>query len=364
MSYSASVVLELDRTGNNPDNLVVAEPHSLSSRPTRSIAPQHGAFFADSLVLRSGSKEWSHRGYDYQIVELHQEATLLFGKEICSVLLVLNPDIPTDVTIDYQALGGPYARNDKTIANLYQSVINDNRPVDWNNVFNKPSQFNPTIHRHLLDDVYGFEPIVDYLERIKRAITLGQTEVVLGIIDRLLSNFQCKELPKVLPSTKMVQYDALLYFLSRRKILNNIWVETVECDWHKGSEGAIRVDTSGYPIGTKLFWEFYSPDGPVALFNTRHREFTTDGGIMEMRIYVPAESYAANEYLYIGIKESLTDEDYKAVTYRINIKEAYATTTGYGYMLYSNIEEEDYDNMIANIAQDEERRVFYVLHHK
>lgn len=360
-TYSA-INLELDVSGQNPDNLILDEPHSLSSRPTRSIAPDHGAFFADSFVLRSGSSIWGVRGQDYQIVELHQEATLRFGREICSVVLVLNQSVPSDVTISYQALGGPYANNDKSIANLYQSVINDNRPIDWGNVFDKPSEFTPTIHRHLLDDVYGFEPIVDYLERIKRAITLGQTDVVLSVIDRTLSNFGCKELPKVLPSTKMVQYDALLYFLSRRKILNDIWVESTCCEWRKGTEGAIRVDTSGYPVGTTLYWEFYSPDGPVALFASKNKAFVTTGGIMEIRIYVPAETYTANTNLYIGIKEDLSDEDYKAVTYRITIREAYTTDTAYGYLLYANIEAQNTDDFVAQIAQDEERRVFYLAH--
>ena len=359
MTAYSTLVFNLDPSGKNPDNLVLNEPHNLSSRPTRSIAPQHGAFFADSFVLRSGSTTWGVRGQDYQIVELHQEATLKYGREICSVVLVLNTNIPSDVTISYQALGGPYAHNDKSIANLYQSVINDNRPIDWTNVFDKPSEFNPTIHRHLLDDIYGFEPIVDYLERIKRAITLGQTEVVLSIIDRALSNFDYQELPKILPSTKMVQYDALLYFLSRRKILNNIWVEAIGKEWRKGSEGLIRVDTSGYPTGTTLYWEFYSPDGPIALFPVKNRAFTTTGGIMDINIYVPAETYSANTNLYIGIKENLADEDYKAVTYRITIKEPYSTPTPYGYLLYANREEETGDIRVAEFALDEERRVFY-----
>ena len=363
MSYE-HFVLELDPTGQNSDNLILGESHSLSSRPTRSIAPQHGAFFADSLILRSEATVWGARGVDYQIVELHQEATLRFGKEICSVILVLNPSIPSDVTISYQALGGPYAHNDKAIANLYQSVINDSRPIAWENVFDKPTEFNPTIHRHLLDDVYGFEPVVDYLERIKRAITLGQTEVVLSIIDRALSNFDYQELPKILPSTKTVQYDALLYFLSRRKILSNIWVEAIGKEWRKGSEGVIRVDTSGYPVGTTLYWEFYSPDGPIALFTVKHKAFVTTGGIMELRIYVPAETYSANTHLYIGIKEALTDEEYKAVTYRITIREAYSTDTAYGYLLYTNESQENEDLFVADFAQDEERRLIYLAQNK
>lgn len=363
MAYNL-MKFELDKIGNNPDNLVVGEPHNLSSRPTRSIAPDHGAFYANSLVLRSGSRVWNQRGIDYQIVELHQEATLLFGKEIASVVLVLNSEIPSEVTIDYQALGGLYANNDKTIADLYQTVINDNRPVEWRNVFDKPTEFNPSIHRHLLDDIYGFEPVVDYLERIKRAITLGQTDVVLSILNGLLTGFKCKELPKIIPSTKIVAYDALLYFLSRRKIIYNIWVEALECTWRKGTEGIIRVDTSGYPVGTTLHWEFYSPDGPVALFPYTTRPFVTTGGLMDIRIYVPAETYPANEHLYIGIKEHPDDIDYKAVTYRIYIIDPFTTTSAYGVLAYSNVTEEDYDHAIGLIDLDPTNRLMYLLRHR
>lgn len=358
------LMLELDTSRTNPDNFITTEIHSLSGRPTRSIAPKHGAFFTEGFVLRSGGREWRERGVDFQFVELHQEATLRYGQEICSVVLVLNRDIPTQVEIDYHALGGPYANNDATIARLYESVIRDDRPVPWGNIFDKPTEFNPKIHRHLLDDVYGFEPIVDYLERIKRAITLGQTDVVLGIVNQMLSNFECNELPKVLPSTKVVQYDALLYFLSRRKLLNNIWIEAPDCSWRKGSDGVLRVDTSGYPVGTTLYWQFYSPDGPVALFRPEPRPFVTTGGVMELRVYVPAEPYAANEHLYAGVKEHPDDIDYKAVTYRIRIQEPYTTTSAYGYLLYVNREEDDFDNKVALIAEDEERRVFYLNRYK
>lgn len=360
MAYN-TITLDLDPTGINPDNRIVDEPHSLSSRPTRSIAPKNGPFYADSVYLMDGARRLDRRGIDFQIVELHQEATLKFGKEICEVVLILDSTVSQNVTITYQALGGLYQNTSNAIANVYQSVINDNRPVDWTNVFNKPSEFNPTIHRHLLDDVYGFEPVVDYLERIKRAITLGQTEVLLEAVKALLAKFECHELPKVKPNTKLIQYDALLYFLSRRKILSNIWVDTVNCTWRKGDSAIFEVDTSGYPVGTTLYWEFYKPYGSISLFSQKSGRIITNGGIVQVTVYIPAENFVMDNPVYIGIKDNSTDDEYKAVTYQLTIKE-HATTTEYaGYMYSFNTEPNNLELYIGDIARDDDLRLYYML---
>lgn len=359
MAYN-TVKLDLDITGKNINNRIVDEPHSLADRPTRSIAPDLGPFFAESLVIYDGTKKLD-RGIDFQTVELHQEATLKYGKEICSVILIINSTVSSNVSITYQALGGHYTYSDTSIANLYQSVITDNRPVDWGNVFNKPTEFNPTIHRHLLDDVYGFEPVVDYLERIKRAITLGQSEIVLEIVNSLLSKFKCRELPAVIPSGKLIQYDALLYFLSRRKILNNIWVDRKECTWLKGTSVVVQVDTSGYPPKTTLFWEFYKPDLNVGLFTNKSGSFKTNGGIVDIVIYIPADPNVIENPLYLGIKESLDDTEYKAVTYTLNVQEHASTTSAYGLLIYGNQDYSDFDTTVGEWSLNDDVRLYRQL---
>lgn len=353
-------LLDLDITGTNINNKIVDEPHSLSNTSVRAIAPNYGPFFGEGLIVKDGSTILT-RGQDYQIVELHQEATLRYGKEIASVILIINSQVSSNVSITYQALGGHYCYSDVSIANLYQSVINDNRPVDWSNILNKPTEFNPTVHRHLLEDLYGFEPIVDYLERIKRAITLGQTSIVLEIVDNVLNKFKCRELPKVLPTNKLIQYDALLYFLSRRKILNNIWVDKKECIWTKGNSEVIQIDTSGYPANTTLYWEFYKPDLNIVLFSTKKGSFKTNGGIKEIQIYVPAEPYITEYPLYLGIKENLSDGDFKAVTYLIEIKEYKTTSSLYGYMLNYTQDANENEILVGSIDDNDEYRLHYIL---
>ncbi len=353
--------LNEDRTGTNIDNRIVNEPYTLSEKTVRSIAPINGPFFANGLIIMDGARPLV-RGTDYQLVELHQEATLLTGKEIYSVILIINKDISSSGTMTYQALGGHYQYNDAPIANLFQSVLNDNRPVDWNNIFNKPTEFNPSIHRHLLDDVYGFEPVVDYLERIKRAITLGQTTIVLEIVNSLLSKFKCRELPLALPSSKLIQYDALLFFLSRRKILNDIWVDKKYCRWVKGQTTTIQIDTSGYPVGTDLYWQFYKQNNEtVTLFTTKDGWIKSNGDIVEVTIYIPSDLTINESNLYLGIKEHPDDIDFKAVTYVIDIEDPVTTTSLYGYMLTSPSEGNDFESMTAYLDNNDEYRIYSLM---
>jgi len=357
---SSAIRLDLDITGINISNRIIDEPHTLSNRPSRSIAPKLGPFFANSLIVKDGSSTLE-RGRDYQIVELHQEATLLYGKEISSVILIINSNVSSNPTITYQALGGHYAHSDEPIARLYESVINDNRPVDWSNVLNKPTEFNPTIHRHLLDDVFGFEPVVDQLERIKRAITLGQVSIVMEILNNLLARFKCKELPAILPNSKLIRYDALLYFLTKRKIISNVSIDLKDCNLVKGNSYVIQVDTTTYPIGETLYWEFYSPDGLVSSFARKNGTILTKGELQEFNIYIPTEPYVVNDNLYIGLKKHPDDKEYLAVSYLIEIQEYKSTTSGEAYLYNRSYSGDGFDHMNRIYGDNDEYRLWRVM---
>lgn len=174
----------LDPTGLNPDNLVIAEEHQTTANSVRAVAPNSGAFFAESmLVYDSDTNTQLTAGTDYKCVELLQDATLKYGKEICVLLLIINPAVSSSVTITYQAVGGQFQYDGSAIANLYETVIKDNRPVDWENVLNRPLEYPPTMHNHLLEDVYGFEPVVAAIERVRNAILLSDVPAFEAVID-------------------------------------------------------------------------------------------------------------------------------------------------------------------------------------
>lgn len=359
MAYNI-LVLDLDITGRDVNNKIFDEPHSLTDKPTRSIAPNLGPFYANSLLVRDGARTLS-RGLDYQIVELHQEATLRYGQEISSIILIINSAVSSEVTITYQALGGHFAYNDSALGNMYESVMTDNRPVDWSNVLNKDTEFTPTIHRHLLDDIYGFEPIVDHLERIKRAITLGQTTILLEVINSFLSKFECKELPKVLPSDRLIQYDALLYFLSKRKILSNIWIDVQDCEWIKGRSHYIEVDTGEYPVGTDLYWELYKPDSGFTLFTETKGKIKSTGGIMTFSLYTPAKFGATDYPLYMGIKLDPLQQEFSAVTYIIRTAEPVTTDSNYGRLLFGISDGNKLFKDLTMIDNNNETSLYHLL---
>lgn len=351
--------LDLDPTGANPDNKVVMEPHTLSNKAVRSIAPFMGPFFGETAQVYNGAT-LLQRGIHYQFAELHQEATLLYAREIWSVILIIDPTIPTNVSITYQALGGYYMYSDHAVGNLYETVMNDTRPIDFaTGIINKPYEFTPTNHRHLLDDIYGFEPVVDYLERIKRAITLGQADVLLAVLRALAGRFACGELKQNRPSTKFVQYDALLYFLSRRKLLSKTWVDTVCCKWHKGDSAIFEVDTTDYPVGTTLYWELYTPTGQIALFPRTKGEIVSNGGIVQTSIYIPSENNVNNDLLYIGIKEHPDETDFRAVTYTIDVLEHKTTNEAQGFVINMAATPNNMETTISLVANNNERRLYY-----
>lgn len=362
MAYNI-VRFELDPTGKNPNNKVIDEPHSVqASNKIRSIAPTYGPFFAESLIVKEDGNILT-RGVDYQIVELHQEATLKFGKEISSVILIINNQLGPNFTITYQVLGGHYTYDDSTIANLYQSVISDNRPVDWTNVTNKPTEFPPTLHRHLLDDLYGFEPIVDYLERIKRAITLGQADILMDVIKQLFATFRFKELPKVIPYNRILTYDAFLHFITYKKLINDINIRFTEPVYFKGDVLIAEIDSSDVPVGSIYYWQLYSQGKTTFdLFKLPHGEFITTGSKQTIHVYIPTIEIFNDYPLYIGIKKSLDDEEFIATSYIGVIASKYRKGgIIYPYILINGYETETSDMLLYDCENDDLVRAWYLL---
>lgn len=358
MNFNTPVV-ELDLTGSNPDNLFENELHTLTANANRAIAPKKGPFFSESLLVFNEGVRLG-RGSDYQVVELHQDASLRTAKEIHSVILVINPNVGQNISISYQALGGHYGKSDDAIANLFESVLNDNRPVVWSNILNKPNAFEPVNHRHYLEDVYGWEYVVDYLDRIRKAITLGQVSIVLEVVDLLLSRFKVTELPFVLPSRKAVHYDALLYFLSKRKLLSNLSIDTYEDIWLRGNVVKFYIDTTDYPPNQELVWEIYLEDNrEVSFISNNKGTITSNGGIVDVSFYLPLDETHVDTIFYIGVKEKFVDPEFLAVTYSIRVATPPVASTDYGILLMSRNYSNHFYLNIARYVANNELRTWY-----
>ena len=173
-----------DPTGLDPNNRVQGEVHSLSARPIRVLAPQHGAYYTESVAVYDNiTNTLLTKGSQYECVQLLQEASVKIGKDICTLILIKDSNVNSEVRINYQVVGGNYSNNISNIVSMYEAVANDNRTVDWVNVQNKPLEYPPTLHNQLLSSVYGFEPVVAALERLRQSIILSNVPAFESLID-------------------------------------------------------------------------------------------------------------------------------------------------------------------------------------
>lgn len=178
----------LDKTGENPNNFVSGERHSLNPQSSitnvRVLAPYYGPFFSESLRMTDMSNgRVLVKDTDYKITDLLQDPTLLFAKPIGQFIVVINGTVSNEVTISYQVLGGNYQNDATAVTHVYETFLNDTRPVDWDNISGKPTTYPPSLHIHMLEDVIGFGPVIVALEQLKEAILLSNTPMVQSLID-------------------------------------------------------------------------------------------------------------------------------------------------------------------------------------
>ena len=174
----------LDPTGQNPANRIEGELHVADVKRVRAIIPRYGPYFTATVrVFDHTTGVELNRNIQFRCAELLQDATLNYGQEICSLILIVDSTASTNIRIDYQVLGGLYTNNIAALANVYEAVVNDSRPVDWQNVQDKPVAYPPTMHSHVLSDVYGWEPIISALERVRSAIVLSNVPAFEALLD-------------------------------------------------------------------------------------------------------------------------------------------------------------------------------------
>lgn len=195
----------LDLTGKLESNLIQHEVHTFDTPESRIFVPNAGSFFTASLNIRDNKGNLLRPIVDYQVLYLQEEATLESGKNVESVIWVINEKIP-EVILSYQAIGGQYSN---TVAGIKQELQRSgphHNTVDWEtNVFNKPDAYPPAPHRHLIGDVQGWEYFGVYLDGIRKAILASDYpswESVFNYFNRLVDSNLRIELTKLIDDHK------------------------------------------------------------------------------------------------------------------------------------------------------------------
>lgn len=201
----------LDLTGIDPSNKITQEAVTIAStKKYRSVTPQYAPYFYESIVIQDAStlrtlvKDIEYRGAD-----IASMATADSGKDVYRTIIILNPQVPSNILITYQTVGDKYVQDYSGIQNLVDNLLSDTRPLEWNNVLGKPLEFDPTMHLHSAGDVVGFEFVVSSLEAVKNAILMGdqlQSDAILAYIDQRLADL----MSLINLNTSDVTYNAML----------------------------------------------------------------------------------------------------------------------------------------------------------
>lgn len=188
MARSLILKYRLDLTGKDPANLILNQPIDLLPAKNRVAIPTYGPFYTEGLVIRErATQRVLEPDVHYKAVNLHEEATLLSGMEACTFVVVTDPEVHSELEMDYQIVGGSFIVPVDAIIKLIEDLDLDNRPVKWGDIYGKPEKYNPTKHLHDAGDLYGFEYVTAALERIRDAILIGDAaahEEILDYVDK------------------------------------------------------------------------------------------------------------------------------------------------------------------------------------
>lgn len=358
------ISLDLDLTGRNKDNLIKNEPHTLTAMGNRAIIPDEGLFYEGTEVIINKGKALV-RNVDYVCGQIHQDISEKSGLGVFAFIVVTNQDVTKDVTITYQAVGGPYNSNNKAIKAMYDAVVNDTRLIDWaTGITGKPPFYNPVDHFHSLDDIIGWEPIIYQLERLTAAVSIGQAGLLKEVVNGVLGDFDCHSLEKILPMDKVMKHDAMLHALTFKKIYGHTTVKSENCTWMYGRMANFDIDTSGFPVGHTFTWRFYKEGfAPIYLPVETTGVVKGNGGIVRVYTYIPGNHIHENEILYIGVNNEPFKDEFDAVTYKLKFNRPLFGHSTYGMMATMRGIESDSFHVPGVQAKTEYGRLRYLMEH-
>lgn len=183
----------LDLTGVNPNNLVSGEVQTMPARQIRVVGPNYGPFYTQGLIVTDMATNLPLTPDQYYPAQLNTMPTLQSGLEVCSIIMITDPTVSANVSLQYQVVGGEYSASVTAIVDQIYNLNLDDRPAAWPAIIGKPNAFNPSAHLHDDGDLFGFEYWVEALNRIASAILLGDEashDAIYKYIDTAIASLQ------------------------------------------------------------------------------------------------------------------------------------------------------------------------------
>lgn len=161
-----------DTTGVNVNNLITGEIHYIPRQRNHAVVLKAGIFYTDSVVvthLESGNE--LVLDVDYRILSLNEEVVQITNKSACGFLYFMVPDFYGTVSVTYQAVGGRFESHINTIQQELATLKVADGTVSFYDIIDRPVRFPPSPHLHTVNDLYGFEDLIDAVDNLSTVVS-------------------------------------------------------------------------------------------------------------------------------------------------------------------------------------------------
>lgn len=180
MSTQKRFEIGVDYEGVSSRHLQVNEEIIFSNEEaSRIFMPECGSFYVDSLKIKdiSTGRELV-QGFDYDVFILDSKATKASGKQVCGLIVVKNDTI-NGVLFDYQFVGGIHMSGYYILEQLLKMYPKGTSSViSFDEVLNKPDEFNPAYHTQHVSEHFGTTDLVVWIQRLRNAIHNRQQNIL------------------------------------------------------------------------------------------------------------------------------------------------------------------------------------------
>ena len=185
MNFPIVQQYKFDIDGSNPDNKVTNEPITTPAGiRSRIIVPVNAPFFVDSLELTHVNGQPLVEGIDYRVFRMMGKLSEFCAREVACLVELLKPEL-TDVLVSYHVVGET-SLFDRGLLQLVLAAMNDERPVWWENVLNKPVAFPPPQHGHsLLYEIVAFQDMISMVDELIDYLTNTNKDILEIKLDHL-----------------------------------------------------------------------------------------------------------------------------------------------------------------------------------
>lgn len=191
MSTQKRFEIGVDYEGVSSRHLQVNEEVIFSNEEaSRIFMPECGSFYVDSLKIKdiSTGRELV-QGFDYDVFILDGKATKESGKQVCGLIVVKNDTI-SGVLFDYQFVGGAHMSGYYILEQLLKMYPKGSSSViSFDEVLNKPDEFNPAYHNQHVSEHFGTTDLVVWLQRLRNAIHNRQQNILENMYLEAQRNF-------------------------------------------------------------------------------------------------------------------------------------------------------------------------------